>query len=150
MVSMRHTGAGWFFAVTGFLACPCHLVITLPLAVALLSGTALGGWIATHEGGIAAGATVYFVGALAVGFTLLSMRRASEAGSSCALPTDRAASDGRRRVGALLSRSRRAQLPADGGFECCQPEQHHDGQPSSRPEPVEPAVGSSLTTGRDG
>jgi len=61
---MRRTTTGWFFTVTGFLACPCHLVITLPLAAALLSGTALGGWIATHQGAIFVGASIYFIGAL--------------------------------------------------------------------------------------
>jgi hypothetical protein len=68
---MRRTMSGWFFTVTGFLACPCHLVITLPLAAALLSGTALGGWITTHQGAIFVGASIYFVGALPLGATLL-------------------------------------------------------------------------------
>ena len=68
---MRRKITGWFLTVTGFLACPCHLVITLPLAAALLSGTALGGWIATHQGAIVIGASIYFIGALAVGATLL-------------------------------------------------------------------------------
>src|SRR5262245_37478642 len=68
---MRRTITGWFLAVTGFLACPCHLVITLPLAAALLSGTVLVGWIVEHQGAIVVGATMYFVGALAAGATLL-------------------------------------------------------------------------------
>src|SRR5258708_23052136 len=68
---MRRTITGWFLAVTGFLACPCHLVITLPLAAALLSGTALGGWITTHQGAIFVGASIYFVGALTAGGTPL-------------------------------------------------------------------------------
>jgi hypothetical protein len=80
MQPRRRTGAGWFFTVTGFLACPCHLVITLPLAVALRGGTALGGWIATHQGAIALGATLYFVGALALGATLLLARTAHSGG----------------------------------------------------------------------
>jgi len=54
---MRRTITGWFLAVTGFLACPCHLVVTLPLAAALLSGTALGGWITTHQGALVVGAS---------------------------------------------------------------------------------------------
>ncbi len=74
MLSSQRTRTGWFFTVTGFLACPCHLVVTLPLAVAVLGGTALGGWITTHEGAIALGATLYFVGALALGTTLLLAR----------------------------------------------------------------------------
>jgi mercuric ion transport protein len=70
-MTMRRTIPGWFLAVTGLLACPCHLVITLPLAAALLSGTALGGWIAGHQGAIFVGASIYFIGALAAGATLL-------------------------------------------------------------------------------
>jgi mercuric ion transport protein len=69
--AMQRTISGWFLAVTGFLACPCHLVVTLPLAAALLSGTALGGWITTHQGAIVVGASMYFVGALAAGAMLL-------------------------------------------------------------------------------
>jgi hypothetical protein len=75
---MRRTRISWFLAVTGVLACPCHLVITLPLAVALLGGTALGGWIATHEGAVALGAALYFVGALTLGATLLLARTRAE------------------------------------------------------------------------
>jgi|GEM_PF-3887912 hypothetical protein len=70
-MAMRRRVSGWFFTVTGLLACPCHLVVTLPLVVALLGGTALGGWMAAHEGAITIGASIYFVGALAVGATLL-------------------------------------------------------------------------------
>lgn len=70
------TVGGWLLTITGFLACPCHLVVTLPIAVALLGGTSLGGWIATHQGAIALGASIYFVGALALGGTLLIGRRA--------------------------------------------------------------------------
>jgi len=68
---MPRTLTGWFLGITGFLACPCHLVITLPLAAALLSGTALGGWITTHQGAIFVGASIYFVGALTAAATLL-------------------------------------------------------------------------------
>jgi hypothetical protein len=90
MQARRRIRTGWFFTVTGFLACPCHLVITVPLAVALLSGTALGGWIATHEGAIAVGATLYFVGALALGATLLTQasRRAAKTDGAAAAPAD--------------------------------------------------------------
>ena len=79
---MRRTITGWFLAVTGFLACPCHLVITLPLAAALLSGTALGGWIAGHQGAIVVGASIYFIGALAVGATLLLVGKGTLASTS--------------------------------------------------------------------
>lgn len=87
---MRRRFGGWILAVSGVLACPCHLVITLPLALALLSGTALGGWIATHEGTIAGGATIYFVGALGVGALLLMHTRGGQPGQrgqECAWPS---------------------------------------------------------------
>jgi MerE protein len=74
MTPRQRTRTGWFLTLSGFLACPCHLVVTLPLAVAVLSGTALGGWIATHQGAIALGTTLYFLGALALGMTLLLSR----------------------------------------------------------------------------
>ncbi len=70
-MAMRRTRAGWFLAVTGFLACPCHLINTLPLAAALLSGTTLGGWIAGHQGAILGGASIYFISALTGGAILL-------------------------------------------------------------------------------
>ncbi len=90
---MRRTITGWFLAITGFLACPCQLVITLPLAAALLSGTALGGWIAGHQGAIFIGASIYFVGALAAGATLLLAGKgalASTTGQRQATSSDRA------------------------------------------------------------
>src|SRR5260370_3378803 len=90
---MPRTLTGWFLGITGFLACPCHLVITLPLAVALLSGTALGGWITTHQGAIVVGASIYFIGALAVGATLLLAGKgalASTTGQRQATSSDRA------------------------------------------------------------
>ncbi len=45
---------------TGVLACPCHL----PLWLALLSGSAVGGAVAAHQGLALMGMTVTFVVAL--------------------------------------------------------------------------------------
>lgn len=101
---MRRTIAGWFFATTGFLACPCHLVITLPLAAALLSGTALGGWIAGHQGAIFAGASIYFIGALAGAAILLLIGKGALAST---------AGQPRNALGARASRA----VAAD----CCRP-----------------------------
>jgi hypothetical protein len=104
---MRRKVSAGFFLVTGFLACPCHLVITLPLAAAILSGTALGGWIATHQGAIVVGASLYFVGALVVGGMLLLARRAAEEPPSGML------------------------RPTGGGAACCPPAP----PPTARPRP---------------
>ena len=53
--------AGWLLAVTGFLACPCHLIITLPLLVGLLGGTAAGAFLAANMGLVVVLALIYFV-----------------------------------------------------------------------------------------
>ncbi len=63
---MRRAG-GILLTVTGFLACPCHLIVTLPLLASLVAGTALGTFLTRNTGLITAVASVYFVGALALG-----------------------------------------------------------------------------------
>ena len=72
---------GYLLAATAFIACPCHLVLLLPLAVGLLGGTALGATLEANTGLIFASATVYFVGALAAGLYLLTRRATDEEGS---------------------------------------------------------------------
>jgi mercuric ion transport protein len=63
---MRRIG-GVALTVTGLLACPCHLIVTLPLLVSLLAGTALGSFLSRNTGLVYTGATTYFVVALALG-----------------------------------------------------------------------------------
>ena len=63
---MRHIG-GVVLTVTGFLACPCHLIITLSRLPSLLAGTALGSFLSRHTGLVYTGAGIYFVVALALG-----------------------------------------------------------------------------------
>ena len=63
---MRRIG-GVVLTVTGFLACPCHLIITLPLLISLLAGTAVGSFLSRTMGLVYTGATIYFVVALALG-----------------------------------------------------------------------------------
>ena len=63
---MRRIG-GVALTVTGFLACPCHLIITLPLLISLLAGTALGSFLSRNTGLVTTFAGIYFVVALADG-----------------------------------------------------------------------------------
>lgn len=63
---------GYALAATAFIACPCHLALTLPLALALLGGTALGAALTAHTGLLVAAVTVYFLGALASAIYLLN------------------------------------------------------------------------------
>ena len=77
--------SGVALAVTGFLACPCHLIITLPLLLSLLAGTALGSFLSRNTGLVYTGAAIYFVAALALGYWFLfgPARRKSEVDNAC-------------------------------------------------------------------
>ncbi len=81
---MRRMG-GAVLAVTGVLACPCHLVVTLPLLAGLLAGTALGNVLTHNPGLVYTGASIYFVGALALGswFWFSPARGKRKAGAAC-------------------------------------------------------------------
>ncbi|MBI4673822.1 MAG: hypothetical protein HY741_19420 [Chloroflexi bacterium] len=59
---------GYFFVVTGFFACPCHLPLTLPLLLAVTAGTALGAFLANNISLIVVVSTIYFIGALWLGW----------------------------------------------------------------------------------
>ncbi len=67
---MRRIG-GVVLTVTGFLACPCHLIITLPLLISGLSGTALGSFLSRNTGLVYTGTGIYFMVALALGVWFL-------------------------------------------------------------------------------
>jgi hypothetical protein len=56
---------------TAFVSCPCHLIITWPLALGLLGGTALGATLETHAALIIGAMTAYFFVALLGGSYLL-------------------------------------------------------------------------------
>lgn len=88
---MRRIG-GTLLTITGFLACPCHLIITLPLLISLLAGTALGRFLKQNTGLVSTGAGIYFVVALALGvFLLFNAKRPgnqSTSGCSTCIPVD--------------------------------------------------------------
>ena len=54
--------------VIAFVACPCHLPITLPLILVVLAGTPLAVWITQHRGWIYGILTGVFLLSLALGF----------------------------------------------------------------------------------
>ncbi len=81
---MRKVWGGVLF-VTGFIACPCHLVITLPLILGLLAGTGVGAILGANTGLVYGVAGGYFIVALAAGWYLLNRKR-SKAGPSRPLP----------------------------------------------------------------
>ena len=65
---MRRSLGAYLLLLTGFMACPCHLLFTLPLAIGLLGGTALGLWLGSHTGLVYGLSTGYFLAAVIVGF----------------------------------------------------------------------------------
>ena|SRR6266571_2161230 len=81
---MRRIG-GVLLTATGFLACPCHLIVTLPLLASVLAGTALGGFLTHNSGLVIAFASIYFVVALLWGCQLLfsSPHRTSKMDITC-------------------------------------------------------------------
>jgi hypothetical protein len=83
---MRRIG-GVALAVTGFLACPCHLIITLPLLISLLAGTALGSFLSHNPGLVYTGAGIYFVVALALGYWFLFGSKHPQRDVDTACPT---------------------------------------------------------------
>jgi len=66
--------AGYVLLITGFLACPCHLVLTLPLVLAILGGSTAGAFVAHNVNLITGVLTGYFLLALSLGFFLLNRR----------------------------------------------------------------------------
>ena len=66
---------GAILAVTGFIACPCHLPFTLPLIIGVLGGTGIGVGIAANVNLIYAFATGYFILAIGVGVYLLNRKK---------------------------------------------------------------------------
>lgn len=67
METLSRNMRGIFFLVTGFIACPCHLVVTLPILLTLTAGTAVGAFLANNVWLIAAMASVYFIAAMGLG-----------------------------------------------------------------------------------
>src|SRR5207245_1642732 len=63
--------SGIVLTVTGILACPCHLIVTLPLLTSLLVGTRLSSFLKQNTGLVIIFAGIYFVLALALGYWLL-------------------------------------------------------------------------------
>lgn len=79
--TMKHRGIwGYVLLALGFLFCPCHLIIVLPLLGAWLGGTTLAGVLNTNLGVITAISSVLFLGSVALGWWLLARN------ASCSVP----------------------------------------------------------------
>ncbi|BBL79256.1 hypothetical protein RxyAA322_11100 [Rubrobacter xylanophilus] len=82
---------GYALAASAVVACPCHLAIILPILIGLLGGTALGAALAAHTGLVVAGASAYFVAALAVGLYLAGRKKKEQGPEACRRPVQQPA-----------------------------------------------------------
>jgi hypothetical protein len=96
---MRRIG-GILLTVTGFLTCPCHLIITLPLLASLLAGTRLSGFLIRNTGLVVTFASIYFLGALALGYWLLFTPTRRENRRDAVCPTCEPGVHSHKRLGA--------------------------------------------------
>lgn len=80
---MLRSRSGLILTVTGFLACPCHLRLTLPLLLALLGGTAVGHLLRENTGLVFTAASAYFLVAIGAGLFLLNRRTSGNDSSLC-------------------------------------------------------------------
>lgn len=66
MLRTWRTLKGYVAGAVAFLTCPCHLVLTLPLILALTGGTVAGAWLAANTITIYAVFTILFLSSLAL------------------------------------------------------------------------------------
>jgi len=72
MRELWHKVRGYIAVGVALIACPCHLLITLPLLLALTAGTALGAFLGENTPLVFAASTLLFVGGLVLGFIWLN------------------------------------------------------------------------------
>ena len=67
-----HKIKAYVAGVIAFLACPCHLPLTLPLLISLTAGTAFGAWLVQSTILVGVILTVVFIGGLALAYRWLN------------------------------------------------------------------------------
>lgn len=83
--ALERRGRWWL--VVSFLACPCHLPLTLGILATVFGGTVLG--VALRDNSVLAGAVIALVWAAGTARGLVLVRRAEREGYACPFPGDR-------------------------------------------------------------
>ena len=88
MVQIWRAAKGYLAGAVAFVACPCHLPITLPLLIALTAGTAFGAWLEHNV--VTAGliSTVIFIGGVVLAFKWIGEGSVFSSNRSASLPSD--------------------------------------------------------------
>lgn len=73
-MTTKRSVSGILLMGLGFVFCPCHLPITLPLLGAWLGGTAVTGFLGANIALITGLSTVLFVGFMGLGWWLMSRK----------------------------------------------------------------------------
>lgn len=81
-----HTIKGYAAGAVAFIACPCHLPITLPLLVALTAGTAFGRWLENNMVTVVLISTALFIGGLFLAFKWVGKANAPRNAQSAIAP----------------------------------------------------------------
>ncbi len=77
---------GGVLLVTGVLACPCHLPLTLSLLAGVLGGAGAGSLLGGHTGLLYGVFTGYFLLSIGAGWYLLNRKGRNKAAVSCQVP----------------------------------------------------------------
>jgi len=76
--------------LVALIACPCHLVFTLPLLLALTGGTAFSAWLLANQRFLWLALTVIFIGSLLLAFYWLMQIQPADDCEECKVPAKEA------------------------------------------------------------
>jgi len=88
---------GAIAGIVALVTCPCHLPITLPIILALISGTTVGVWLLSNQWAVWLLSTILFLGGLALAVHWFTRE---DHAAQCELPTQKQARGGKLQSGA--------------------------------------------------
>lgn len=86
MTAIWHKTKGYIAGAVAFVACPCHLPITIPLLLALTAGTAFGTWLENNTLAVVIISTGLFIGGIVLAFKWIGQDGRPETGRNRVRP----------------------------------------------------------------